>query len=428
MQSQFYLETYGCSLNMADSDMIVGRLHHLGFQQVDSANTSDVIILNSCGVKEPTEDKIISRLEVLSNSQVPVVITGCLPRISFKRIANAIPNFGAILGPQALDSLGPIVERVVQGDRGIVHLETDSESKLRYFEGPRDSVICTIPICEGCMGSCAYCAVRFARTSVRSYKISDLLGVVERCVHLGYREIRLTAQDVGAFGHESGEDLIDLLHQLSTIPGSHRFRLGMFNPNLVIDRLDSFIDVLSSERFFRFFHIPLQSGSDTVLEAMNRRYTVSDWKTVVAAFTEYFSEVTVATDIIAGFPGETDEDFEKTLQLLRETRPSVINISKYGDRPGAAASKLPSKVETSTKKQRSRQLSILAGNLAEEANRSWIGWKGPVLVTGNMRHGQLQGRTHTYKSVLLLDDSPLGSLPDVEITDAKKTHLVGTIL
>ena len=175
MPFHFYLETYGCSLNMADSDMIVGHLHHLGFQQVDSADSSDIIILNSCGVKEPTEDKIISRLETLSSSQVPVVITGCLPRISFKRIAKAIPNYGAILGPQSLHSLGPIVEKVVQGDRGIVHIETDSESKLKYFEGPRGSMICTVPICEGCMGNCAYCAVRFARTNVRSYKISELM-------------------------------------------------------------------------------------------------------------------------------------------------------------------------------------------------------------------------------------------------------------
>lgn len=428
MPFHFYLETYGCSLNMADSDMIVGHLHHLGFQQVDSADSSDIIILNSCGVKEPTEDKIISRLETLSSSQVPVVITGCLPRISFKRIAKAIPNYGAILGPQSLHSLGPIVEKVVQGDRGIVHIETDSESKLKFFEGPRGSMICTVPICEGCMGNCAYCAVRFARTNVRSYKISELMEVVKRCVHLGYREIRLTAQDVGVFGHESGEALIDLLDQVATIPGVHRFRLGMFNPNLVMDKLDPLVDVLSSERFFRFFHIPLQSGSDTVLKAMKRKYTVSEWKSVVAAFTNRFPEITIATDIIVGFPGETDKDFEETLKVLRETRPSVINISKYGDRPGTAASKSPNKVKTSIKKQRSRVLTEVADELAREANRSWIGWKGPILVTGNMRSGQLQGRTHTYKPVLLIDGAPTDSVLNVEIIDAKKTHLVGATL
>ncbi|MFW9920214.1 MAG: hypothetical protein ACFFED_11475, partial [Candidatus Thorarchaeota archaeon] len=159
MVSRFYLETYGCSLNMADSDLIIGRLHHLGLQRVEEHSSSDIVILNSCGVKEPTEDRIINRLESLSHGDIPVIVTGCLPRISFQRIQQAIPNYGAILGPQSLDSLGPIVERVLQGEINIIQLESDHGSKLRYYESPVESVVCTIPICEGCVGDCAYCAV-----------------------------------------------------------------------------------------------------------------------------------------------------------------------------------------------------------------------------------------------------------------------------
>ncbi|MHA2002637.1 MAG: tRNA (N(6)-L-threonylcarbamoyladenosine(37)-C(2))-methylthiotransferase, partial [Candidatus Thorarchaeota archaeon] len=210
----FYLETYGCSLNKADSDLIVGRLNGLGAAQTPDIEMADLIVLNTCGVKEPTEDRIVHRLEELGNQSIPVIVAGCLPRISLDRIQRAIPRFAALLGPQSIETLGDVANRVLNGERGIVHLDSDYESKLRFFEGPPNSVICTIPICEGCLGSCAYCAVRFARGSVRSYSVAEIHSVVERCVHLGYGEIRLTSQDAGVFGHDSGETLVELLRNL----------------------------------------------------------------------------------------------------------------------------------------------------------------------------------------------------------------------
>ena len=425
MTSRFYLETYGCSLNMADSDLIIGRLHHLGFQRTDDASLSDVIILNSCGVKEPTEDRIISRLEVLSEGKIPVIVTGCLPRISFDRVKGAIPNFGAILGPQSLESLGPIVQRVLQGESGIIRLESDTTSKLQYYESPLDAVVCTIPICEGCVGDCAYCAVKFARTEVQSYRISDLLEVIQRCIHNGFKEIRLTAQDIGAFGLDTGESLIDLLTQVGQLEGTHKFRLGMFNPNLVLERLEPFIDAMQSPHFFEFFHVPLQSGSDAILRRMNRRYSVQEWKDVIQAIVSSFPRATIATDIIVGFPGETAEDFEMTLAVLQETHPPVVNLSKYGDRPGTLASKASDKVPTQIKKDRSRQLSKQVARLATASNESWIGWSGNVIITGSGQKGQVHGRTHTYKPVIINKAIPLGAVIEVTITDAKRTHLLG---
>lgn len=425
MASRFYLETYGCSLNMADSDLIMGRLHHQGLEYTHDISSADVIILNSCGVKEPTEDRIISRLEILALGTIPVIVTGCLPRISFERVKHAIPNFAAILGPQSLDSLGPIVERVIQGESGIIHLDSDTGSKMRYYEGPSDSVICTIPICEGCVGDCSYCAVKFARSEVQSYAISEILNVVQRCVHGGFKEIRLTAQDIGAFGLDSGENLIDLLDQVAQIPGNHRFRLGMFNSNLVLDRLDSFLDAMSSSRFFEFFHVPLQSGSDRILKKMNRRYSIQEWKEVIRAILSRFPRATIATDIIVGFPGESDEDFQMTLDVLQEMKLSVINISKYGDRPGTQASKSTEKVLTQVKKKRSRELSQLVDELARTSNESWIGWSGPVLITGKARSHQVQGRIYTYKPVIIAASSSIGNMEHVRIIDAKRTHLIG---
>ncbi|MHA2431857.1 MAG: tRNA (N(6)-L-threonylcarbamoyladenosine(37)-C(2))-methylthiotransferase [Candidatus Thorarchaeota archaeon] len=409
---RFYLETYGCSLNKSDSDIIVGHLASLGAERVKESDNASLIILNTCGVKEPTEDRIVHRLEELSGSAAPVVITGCLPRISISRIETAIPDFAAVLGPQSIESLGPVVERVFHGER-----------ELRYFEGPPNSVICTVPICEGCLGSCAYCAVRFARGEVRSHSISEVRDVVERCVHLGYREIRLTSQDAGVFGHDTGEDLVRLLTTLDRIDGSHMFRLGMFNPNLVIDSIDELAETMASEHYFKFFHIPLQSGSDRVLKSMGRKYTVEEWAVIVRKVLQRFPRATIATDIIVGFPGESESDFELTLEILEGVRPGVVNISKYGDRPGTRASKSMDKVHTSIKKDRSRHLSDLVTKMITQENESWIGWSGPVLVTESGSKGGIVCRNFAYKPVVVQEDLEFGTYVDVEILSAHRTHL-----
>ncbi len=421
----FYLETYGCSLNKADSDLIVGRLNGLGAEQTPDIELADLIVLNSCGVKEPTEDRIVHRLEELGNQSTPVIVAGCLPRISIDRIQRAIPGFAALLGPQAIDTLGSIANRVLKGERGIVHLDSDYESKLRFFEGPHDSVICTIPICEGCLGSCAYCAVRFARGSVRSYSVTEIHNVVERCVHLGYREIRLTSQDAGVFGHDTGETLVELLRNLDTIEGGHRFRLGMFNPNLVLETIDDLVTVMDSEHFFQFFHVPLQTGSNDLLAEMGREYTVAEWTGIVSRIRSKFPRATVATDIIVGFPGETVSDFEETVNLLQNVHPEVVNISKYGDRPGTAASRANNKVDTSLKKDRSRQLSSLVSDSVTENNASWIGWSGEAIAVEAGSRGGVVCRNFAYKPIILHEEVEMGSTVKIEVTDSERTHLLG---
>ncbi|MFW9846720.1 MAG: tRNA (N(6)-L-threonylcarbamoyladenosine(37)-C(2))-methylthiotransferase [Candidatus Thorarchaeota archaeon] len=424
---QFYLETYGCSLNKADSDLIVGRLNALGARQTSRIDSADLIILNSCGVKEPTEDKIIHRLRELGSHGVPVIVAGCLPRISIDRIKLAIPMFGALLGPQSLDTMGTVAQRVAHGERGIIHLESDIESKLRFFEGPPDTVICTVPICEGCLGHCTYCAVRFARGQVRSHHISEIHDIVERCVHLGYREIRLTSQDAGVYGHDTGESLVELLRSLDQIAGEHRFRLGMFNPNPVLDTIDEMVDAMDSDHFFQFFHVPLQTGSDRLLKTMERRYTVEEWEEIVTKIRHRFPQATIATDIIVGFPGESDADFASTSSLIQRLRLDVVNISKYGDRPGTKASKAQDKVNTSVKKERSRQVSTLVSQLTTETNESWIGWSGDVITTERGSRGGVVCRNFAYKPIILQDEIQLGRTVCVKVVAAERTHLLAQV-
>ncbi|TFH09366.1 MAG: threonylcarbamoyladenosine tRNA methylthiotransferase, partial [Candidatus Thorarchaeota archaeon] len=210
MTIKFYLETYGCSLNSADSDIIVGIMTNMDGNRVESIDTANLIILNTCGVKEPTEDRIISRLKKLSSEKAPVIIAGCLPKISLSRIERALPHYAAIIGPQSIESLSDIIPRVIKGETGIIHLYSKDGSKLRWLEGPHNSVICTIPICEGCLGSCAYCAVKFARGPVKSHSKRAIFDAVERCVRSGYKEIRITSQDLGTYGVDIDSNLVEL--------------------------------------------------------------------------------------------------------------------------------------------------------------------------------------------------------------------------
>jgi MiaB-like tRNA modifying enzyme len=427
MGLKYYLETYGCSLNTADSDIIVGRLEEIEGTRVSDISAAELIVLNTCGVKEPTEDKIVHRLEELSKGSTPIIVTGCLPKISIDRVENAAPGFAAILGPQSVETLASVIPRVLEGERGIRHIESDEAYKLKWFAGPPDSVICTIPICEGCLGSCAYCAVKFARGKVMSYSIDDIRQKVERCVHLGYREIRLTSQDAAVYGSDTGENLANLMKSLGSIEGQHKFRLGMFNPNIVMSSINELLESMDNEHFFKFFHVPLQSGSDRLLKTMKRRYIVSEWESVVQRVRKKFKDATVATDIIVGFPGETESDFEQTLELIRRVKPSVTNISKYGDRPNTLASRSKEKVDTSLKKKRSRNLTKLVDEILLESNQSWVGWTGSVIITEKGSKGGMLGRNESYKTVIVHEDLKPGTIVDVEITSSERTHLNGEL-
>jgi MiaB-like tRNA modifying enzyme len=427
MGLRYYLETYGCSLNAADSDIIVGRLNALEGQRVNDIDEAELILLNTCGVKEPTEDKIVHRLEELAKGATPIVVTGCLTKISLDRVEKAIPGYAALLGPQSVETLADVVPRILEGERGIRHIESDGAYKLKWFVGPPDSVICTIPICEGCLGSCAYCAVRFARGQVKSYSIKDLRELIERCAHLGYREIRLTSQDAAVYGSDTGEKLEDLMFSIGKIEGPHRFRLGMFNPNIVMSSINGLLDAMDNDHFFKFFHIPLQSGSDKLLKTMKRRYIASDWVSVIEKVRKRFKNATIATDIIVGFPGENESDFDQTLELVKEVRPSITNISKYGDRPNTLASQSKDKVETSVKKQRSRTLTNVVNEILVESNRAWVGWSGPVMITEKGSKGGMLGRNEAYKIVIVQGNLNPGTVVDVEITSSERTHLIGEV-
>ena len=184
---------------------------------------------------------------------------------------------------------------------------------------------------------------------------------------------------------------------------------------------------MDNEHFFKFFHVPLQSGSDKLLKTMKRRYIASDWVSVIEKIRKRFKNATIATDIIVGFPGEKESDFQQTLELIQRVRPSITNISKYGDRPNTLASQSKDKVDTSVKKQRSRILTKIVDEILIESNKAWVGWSGPVMITEKGSKGGMLGRNEAYKIVIVQEDVDPGTMIDVEITSSERTHLIGEV-
>jgi len=251
-----------------------------------------------------------------------------------------------------------------------------------------------------------------------------LVERVKRDLDSGAREIWLTSQDTACYGKDIDTDLAELVRAVCEIDGDFFVRVGMMTPNRVLEILDDLVGAYRDERVFKFLHLPAQSGDDEVLELMDRFYSVKDFKTIVSYFREEFPRITIATDVICGFPGESEEAFEGTLKLVKEVQPDIVNVSRFFPRPGTPAKGME-QLPPLTVKARSRRMAGLARRISSERNRAWLGWEGRILVDEvGSKLGSWVGRNFVYKPVVLRTDEPLlGRLVDVRIVMASPTHL-----
>jgi len=424
-----FIRSFGCSANVSDSEVLAGCLAEAGFQIVDAPELAHVLVYNTCAVKQPTEDKIFHMLKRVPKGK-KLVVVGCLPIINFERLSREI-RFNAVAGPALGEKIVEIVRKVVDGEQ-VYALNSATVNKpcLLLPRKRVSSIIGIVPISYGCLGSCAYCCVIFARGSLRSYDIEEVVERVKLDIQDGIREIWLTAQDTACYGRDKGATLVDLLDAISAIEGNFYVRVGMMTPNFVIDILDELIEAFRHKRIFKFLHLPVQSGDNEVLKLMKRHYTVEDYKQIVEKFRGRIPEITLSTDIICGFPGETREAFRNSLKLIRETKPDVVNISKFFPRPGTEASKMQEFfVSPSEIKRRSRAMSELAKEMGLLNNRRWVGWRGQILIDEKGKAGSLVGRNYTYKPIVLQEASNelFGKFTHVEVVEATATFLRGKI-
>ncbi len=350
MRPKFNIVTFGCAANQADSEVMRTLLSRK--YEESNLEEADIVIVNTCGVKGPTENKIVDFIRRLKNEKV--IIAGCLPKINKPRLEKEFPNY-SMMGPDQVLDVVNIFERVLNGERVV-------ELSAKYCERlilTRSKNIDIIPISQGCLGACTYCATKFARGTLRSYPPEK---IINRIKSSNASTFYLTSQDNGCYGFDIGTNLVELLSKIVKIDKKFKIRNGMMNPNHVLKIVDGLVEVYKDEKIIKFAHIPVQSGSNIVLKHMRRLYTVEDFKQVVKRFRDEIPNIRISTDIIVGYPTETEEDFKQTLDLIREIKPEVLNISKFYSRPGTEASKLK-QLPSQIIKERSRKLAELHASL-----------------------------------------------------------------
>ena len=421
-----YIETYGCTFNQADSQIIAGILNENEIDIVDNIDEADIIIVNTCYVKLPTENKVTYKIQQLQEKyhDKKIIVSGCMVEIDPEKLEKVAPNCSWI-GPHQLNKSADVVNATYCGE---VIRETgfSKESKVGVPKVSDDSLIHIIQICEGCLGACTFCCTRFARGPLNSYPISDIVEEARAAIENGACEIQLTAQDTAAFGRDSGEKLSDLIKEVANLNGDFRVRVGMMHPKNILNDVGEIIDAMKHPKVYNFIHLPIQSGSDKVLSDMRRGHTIEQYLDIVSKFKKEIPDLTLAVDVIVGYPTENDDDFDLTVELLKKIKPSLIHLSKYQHRKGAISSSLP-EIPPAVMKKRSKFLSEIKSKITEDENRLLVNTIQTILVVEKGSKGGFIGKTDSYIPVIV-DDAELGSFVKVKITDATATYLLSELL
>jgi len=420
-----YLKSFGCSSNLSDGEVIAGCLTSAGYRLVNNPDAAEFLIYNTCAVKSPTENRMMNILKRVP-PQKKLIVAGCLPLINFKRLEKAV-KFHGVIGPSPGLAIVELIRKVERGDEARF-LKGNSKPDLSLPRVNTSPIVRIIPIAYGCTNTCSYCCVRFARGKLRSYSIDEIVQKVEAVTGRGGLEIWFTGQDIAYYGRDIGTNLTTLLSRIIGINQHFLIRLGMMNPRGIPDLLPKVTAVYRHEKIFKFLHVPVQSGDDEVLKHMRRGYSIADFKKVVSTFRQVAPKLTLATDIICGFPTEDEEAFERTLRLVEVTRPDIVNISKFAPRPGTPAVRMK-QIPSKEIKARSVRLAALTRRVSLENNRGWISWSGKILIDEKGYGDSWIGRNFVYKPVVVRShQNLLGSCLEVEIIDGFPTYLKAKIL
>ena len=393
-----FIETYGCRFNFGDSAKLVEVLKAAGSTIVEVPEDADSVIINTCTVVGPTERRMLRRLSFFRDRDL--YVTGCMPAIQRDVILSVCSP--TIIPPEEIREAYRGIGKVSCGSSGIVQ------------------------VAKGCVGQCTYCITRAARGSLMSYGTEEILGQVRAFAGGGTPEIQLTAQDVSSWGRDTGKSLPDLLQSIGSTAGDSMIRVGMMNPATIMGILDDLVDSFESDTIFKFAHIPVQSGSDKILDLMKRGYESADFERVIGAFRKRYPNFTLATDVIVGFPGETDEDFSRSCELIEKIRPNKVNITRYSKRPFTDVFS-DYDFPDSVKKDRSRKLNVIAEKMYRSINKPLIGTTVPFIVTEKIREDSVMARSHGYIGIVLNENLPPGYRGNAVLKKDRKYFFIGEL-
>ncbi|MFQ5911409.1 MAG: tRNA (N(6)-L-threonylcarbamoyladenosine(37)-C(2))-methylthiotransferase [Thermoplasmata archaeon] len=409
------VEAYGCTMNQGESRIMEELLENKGHEIV-SPREADASLILTCCVIESTERRMLKRIGDLEARKTPVLVGGCMASIMKEKVRNVAPD-AVFISPGDVDKVLSEVAETSDISR-----EGQEERAILY-----DSIDAIVPIGQGCTEQCNYCITRLARGSLKSYPETEIVTIAEKRIAEGYKEIRLTSQDTAAYGKDIGSSLPSLMSKVSSLEEEFRIRIGMANITNLLPILSETIDAFASEKVYKFLHVPVQSGDDEMLSKMRRRYRVDDFIKVCDTFRAQHPDSTISTDIITGFPGETEEQFRASIELMEKVRPDIINVTRFSPREGTSAFEMDEKVPGWKSKERSRELTKLRSRISKERNSSFVESVFKVMTTEHVKSGTTMGRTDSYRPVVLPEILPLGVFCDAEIVSVTDAYLKGEL-
>jgi tRNA-2-methylthio-N6-dimethylallyladenosine synthase len=427
-----FLETYGCQMNVADSELMAGVLERAGMELVSRPDDADAVILNTCAIREHAELRVLGRLGEfahlkLRNPDLIVGVAGCMAQHLRKRLLDQKRVLDLVVGPDGYRQLPELLRRAAKVPVAEIRLDRDETyGDLEPKRGP--GVRAWVTVQRGCDKFCTYCVVPYTRGRERSLPLAELIAQVERAAAAGHREIVFLGQTVNSY-HDGTHDFADLLRAADRVPGVLRIRFTSPHPS---DMSESVVTAIAEcESVMPHVHLPLQSASDRVLSAMERSYTLERYEHVLARIRERIAGVAVTTDIIVGFPGESEADFEATRKYMRRARFDSAFLFKYSARPDTKSFKMPETVDEAEKGRRLQILIDQQHGISGEIHDGWIGRDVEVLVDGPSWRGhgglppQLHGKSREFKTVVWGDDgSQAGTLRRLRVVGATPVTLI----
>ena len=437
-KKKIHIETWGCQMNVADSERILQLMTAANYTRAQSEHDAQLIVLNTCHIREKAKHKVISRLGRLrklkkARHDLKIAVVGCVAQAEGSRLQREVPDIDYVLGPAQIEQLPKLVQEQEQGTAlGFTPQKIATDTAAGPTLTGKFEVSRFINIMQGCNNYCTFCVVPFTRGPEKSQPRERIIAQAQQLVQSGVKEITLLGQNVNSYGQDlypDGNPFVDLLRDVCAIEGLQRVRFTTSNPHDFTPALSALFK--QQPKLGRYAHLPVQSGSDRILKLMKRKVDVARILAIVAGLREKAADFALSTDVIVGFPGETDEDFEQTLALITKVRCGFIFSFKYSPRNNTPARRFREQIPEAVKKQRLARLQQLQQDITAELNRAEIGQQRQVLVHYRSRkeHNVYYGRTVHFRPVRIVAGRDIvGQMHAVQITAANATALCGELL
>ncbi|MFA5174493.1 MAG: tRNA (N(6)-L-threonylcarbamoyladenosine(37)-C(2))-methylthiotransferase [Candidatus Pacearchaeota archaeon] len=437
---KIYIETYGCSANINNSEILKGILSQSGNIIVNNEELADILIINTCIVKSKTENKIKRRIQDIARIYPDklVIIAGCMPETDAKHIKQLNPK-AILLGTHHFKDINNLLNDYKNNkisNKQKEYLDYQKEEKILLPKKPENKLISIIQISEGCLGNCTYCKTKLAKGALFSYPENKILKQIESDLNQGAKEIWLTSQDCASYGLDKNKEksqLPDLLRKILSLKHKFKLRIGMMNPNNVYPILEELIEIYKSPKLYKFLHIPIQSASNRILSKMNRFYKIETAENIIKKFKQNFPNITIATDIILGYPEESSSDFKDNLNFIKRFNPDVLNLSKFSLHKGTEIynqimNRKAKQIPIKTINKRTSELMELHRKSALNKKQKFKDKIIRVFINTN-KQGFYEARDDYYRIVLLnTTNHHLGKNIDVQIKQIGVHHMIGEIM